>query len=361
MTATAPPTRPAASGAPGPSAASGGTATGGHAAGRPGVAGLLVLGSCTSLQAGAALAMRMFPVTGTPGATLLRLALAAAALIGLARPRVRAWRPSQWRAVGLYGVSIAGTNGFFYAALARLPLGTAVTIQFLGPLTLAAVLSRRWRDGGWVLLAVAGVLTLGLIGQHDGGAARSLDPVGVACALVSAAFWALYIVAGSRASGAVPGRGGLAVAMTVGALVLLPFGAHGAWQVTGRPHLLLIAVGTAALASVVPYTLELAALRRAPRRVFGILLSLEPGVATLAGWVLLGQRTPPAAIAAIALVVLASAGAALSARLPGQPDVRHVAAACAGRAAARVSACVSDFADTGGVGSHASPGSTMNS
>jgi inner membrane transporter RhtA len=319
MTTTATPA-PSDSGTPTASAAHNGTVAAGHGAGRSGAAVLLVLGSCTSLQAGAALAMRLFPVTGTPGATLLRLGLAAVVLLGVARPRVRGWRPSQWRAVGLYGISLAGTNGFFYAALARLPLGTAVTIQFLGPLTLATVLSRRWRDAGWVVLAVAGVLTLGLVGQHDGGAAHPLDPVGVACALVSAAFWALYIVAGSRASTAVPGRGGLAVAMTVGALVLLPFGALGALQVASRPHLMLIAVGTAVLASVVPYTLELAAMRRAPRRVFGILLSLEPGVATLAGWVLLGQRTPPAAIAAIALVVLASAGAAMSAKLLAELD-----------------------------------------
>src|ERR1700733_9109898 len=322
MTTTAIPALPGASSTPAASAAHNGTVTAGHAPGRSGVAALLVLGSCTSLQAGAALAMGLFPVTGTPGATLLRLGLAAVVLLGVARPRIRGGRPPQWRAVGLYGISLAGTNGFFYAALARLPLGTAVTIQFLGPLTLATVLSRRWRDAGWGLLAVAGVLTLGVVGQHDGGAAHPLDPVGVACALVSAAFWALYIVAGSRASTAVPGRGGLAVAMTVGALALLPFGALGALQVTSRPHLLLIALGTAVLASVVPYTLELAAMRRAPRRVFGILLSLEPGVATLAGWVLLGQRTPPVAIAAIALVVVASAGAALSAKLLAELDAQ---------------------------------------
>jgi inner membrane transporter RhtA len=304
MTATATPAAPPSTVARGP------------APGRPGAAALLVLGSCTSLQAGAALATRLFPVTGAPGATLLRLGLAAAMLLAVARPRVRAWRRAQWRAVALYGISIAGTNGFFYAALARLPLGTAVTIQFLGPLTLAAVLSRRWRDAGWVLLAVAGVLTLGLAVRDDGGAGRSLDPVGVAFVLASAAFWALYIVAGSRASAAVPGRGGLAVAMTVGALTLLPFDAPGAGQAAGRPHLLLLALGTAALASVVPYTLELAAMRRASRRVFGILLSLEPAVATLAGWVLLGQRIPAVAIPTIAVVILASAGATLTARPP---------------------------------------------
>jgi inner membrane transporter RhtA len=311
---------------------------------RPATAALLILGSCMSLQAGAALAMRLFPVTGAPGATLLRLGFGAALLLVLARPRVCGWRASQWRAVALYGLSIAGTNGFFYAALARLPLGTAVTIQFLGPLTLAAVLSRRWREGGWVLLAVAGVLILGLAGGHRGG--HPLDPAGVALVLVSAAFWALYIITGSRVSKTVPGRGGLAVGMTVGALAVAPFGAHGAWQVAGRPHLLLVALGMAVLASVVPYTLELAAMRRAPRRVFGILLSLEPAVAALAGLLLLGQRVPLAAIGGIAVVTLASAGATASARrLPGR--------LCSGYADTA-------FADTGGVGSHASPGSTVN-
>jgi inner membrane transporter RhtA len=282
---------------------------------RPAVAALLVLGSATSLQAGAALAMRLFPVTGAPGATLLRLGLAAAVLLVLARPHVRGWRSSQWRAVALYGISLAGTNGFFYAALARLPLGTAVTIQFLGPLTLAAALSRRWRDAGWVGLAVTGVLILGVSGGHGTGG-RPLDPVGVAFVLVSAAFWALYIVAGSRLSAAVPGRGGLAAGLAIGALVLLPFGARGAWQAAGRPHLMLLALGTAVLASVVPYTLELAALRRAPRRVFGTLLSLEPAVAAVAGLVLLGQHVPAVAAGAIALVIAASAGATLGARPP---------------------------------------------
>jgi inner membrane transporter RhtA len=283
--------------------------------GRPAAAALLVLGSCTSLQAGAALAIRLFPVTGAPGATLLRLGLAAALLLVLARPRVRGWRPSQWRAVALYGISLAGTNGFFYAALARLPLGTAVTIQFLGPLTLAAALSRRWRDAGWVGLAVTGTAILGVTSGH-GPAGHPLNRAGVAFVLVSAAFWALYVVAGSRLSTAVPGRGGLAAGLAIGTLALLPFGARGAWQVAGRPHLMLLALGTAVLASVVPYTLELAALRRAPRRVFGILLSLEPAVAALAGLVLLGQPVPAVAAGAIALVILASAGATVGGRPP---------------------------------------------
>jgi inner membrane transporter RhtA len=289
--------------------------------GRPETAVLLVLGSCTSFQFGAALATRLFPVTGAVGATLLRLGLAAIVLLAVTRPRVRGWSRAQWRSVILYGVSLAGMNGFYYAALARLPLSAAVTIQFLGPLTLSAALSRRWRDGCWIVLALLGVLTLGLADRHGSGSGSGsgsggLDPVGVALALVSAAFWALYIVAGSRASAAVPGRSGVAVAMTVGALVLLPFGALGAWHVVGRPGPLLLAFGVAMLASVVPYTLEFAAMRRAPRQVFGILLSLDPALATLAGWLLLRQHSSPVAIAAVAVVITASVGSTLSAGGP---------------------------------------------
>src|SRR3984957_19186346 len=199
----------------------------GRASGRPETAVLLVLGSCTSFQFGAALATHLFPVTGAVGATLLRLGLAAIVLLAVTRPRVRGWSRAQWRSVIIFGVSLAGMNGFYYAALARLPLSAAVTIQFLGPLTLSAALSRRWRDGGWIVLALLGVLTLGLADRHRGGGGGGLAPLGVALALVSAAFWALYIVAGSRAGAAVPGRSGVAVAMTAGALVLLPFGTIG--------------------------------------------------------------------------------------------------------------------------------------
>ena len=286
----------------------------GTSARRPGTAVLLVLGSCTSFQFGAALATHLFPVTGAPGATLLRLALAALVLVAVTRPRVRCWRWAQWRSVVLYGVSLAGMNAFYYAALTRLPLGAAVTIQFLGPLTLSATLSRRWRDAGWVVLALLGVLVLGMTDRHGSGGGTGLDPVGVGLVLVSAAFWALYIMTGTRASATVPGRGGVAGAMLVGTLVLLPFGARGAWHVIGRPLPMLLAFGVAMLASVVPYTLEFSAMRRAPRRVFGILLSLDPALATLAGWLLLGQRSSPLAIAAVATVITASVGSTLSAR-----------------------------------------------
>ncbi len=264
---------------------------------------LMVLGSCASLQVGAALAAHLFPVTGSAGATLLRLGLAAAVLLAVARPAVRAWQAHQWRAVVLLGVTLAGMNGFFYAAIARIPLGPAVTIQFLGPLALSAVLSRRLRDASWVLLAAAGVA---LFGFSDG--AGALDPVGVGLILVAAVFWALYILASSRAGAAVPGHGGLAIAMTTAALVLLPLGLTGAEKAVTSPTLLLLALGTGILASVIPYTLELSALRRLPKRVFGVLLSLEPAAAAVAGWLLLGQPMTWLTGTAVAVVVLASIG-----------------------------------------------------
>jgi len=283
---------------------------------------LMVLGSCTSLQIGAALATHLFPATGASGATLLRLGLAAGVLLVATRPGIRTWTRAQWRAVILFGISLAGMNGFFYAAIARIPLGIAVTIEFLGPLALAAALSRRARDLGWVLLALLGVITLGLAGSTgEGGSGGSLDIAGIVFTLIAAAFWALYILAGARASTEVPGRGALAVAMTIAALVLVPGGMHGAERVADRPGLMLVALGTALMASIVPYSLEFAAMRRIPRRAFGILLSLEPAVATFAGWLVLSQRVGPLTLAAIVAVVAASVGSTLTAPTaePQQP------------------------------------------
>lgn len=270
---------------------------------------LMVLGSCASLQVGAALATRLFPVTGSSGATLLRLALAAGVLIAVARPAVHAWRRHQWGAVVVLGLCMAGMNGFFYAALARLPLGPALAIEFLGPLTVAALLSRRLRDFGWVALALGGIALFGFA-----GADAALDPLGVGFVLLAALFWGLYIVAGARAGQAVAGTGGVAIALAVAATVLLPIGFHGAQAAFGSPGLVLVALGTGLLASAVPYSLEMAALRRLPKRVFGVLLALEPAVAAVAGWLLLDQSLGWLAVAAISLVVAAGVGSTVSAR-----------------------------------------------
>ncbi|MFT4234892.1 MAG: EamA family transporter [Microbacterium sp.] len=274
------------------------------------VSALLVLGSCTSLQFGAALAMQLFPALGTWGVTALRLSIAAIILLIAIRPRVRGWTRAQWVSIVAFGLALATMNACFYAALERIPLGTAVAIEFLGPLVLAAVLSRRAADLAWVGMALVGMVLIGI----DATLGERLDPVGVAFVLVAALMWAAYIRTSARAGSLVPGLGGLAMALVVASVVLLPFGVPATIRVAMHPHLLLLAVGTAVLASVAPYTLEFIALRRLPQRVFGVLLSLEPVIAALAGWLLLAQGITALKAAAIVLVVAASVGTTLGAR-----------------------------------------------
>lgn len=267
---------------------------------------LMILGSCVSLQFGAALAVGIaFPALGAAGVTTLRLGLAAILLLMMARPRAWRWSVGQWRSVVAFGVALAGMNGTFYEAIARLPLGVAVSIEFLGPLILAAVLSRRRTDLVWVGLALAAMVLLGVESMTE---AANLDPLGVLFALIAGAFWALYILTSARVGQRVPGSGGLAMALAVATVCVLPFGMGGLTTGHIDTTVALAALGTALLSSVIPYTLELGALRRLPRHVFGVLLSLEPIVATIAGWVLLGQAAGALRLTAIVLVIIAGIG-----------------------------------------------------
>lgn len=271
----------------------------------------LVIGACISLQFGAAVAVQLFPHLGSWGVTALRLGLAAVVLLVIARPALRSWTRAQWVAVILFGISMGAMNGTFYAAIERIPLGAAVSIEFLGPLVLAAVLARRWVDGLWVAVALAGMALLA-VDSATGGAA--LDPLGVVLALVAGAFWMAYILTSKTVGALVPGGGGLAVALVVATVVVLPLGAPGAVTAFTDPALLGLGVLVALLSSVVPYSLELNALRRLPPAVFSILLSLEPAFAALFGWLLLGQESGLLRSAAIVLVIAASAGVTLTAR-----------------------------------------------
>lgn len=274
-----------------------------------GTALAMVLGSCVSLQVGAVGASHLIPELGAPGTALLRLGIAAVVLLAVVRPAAHRWDAAQWRDVVLFGLTLGGMNAMFYAAIDRIPLGAAVTIEFLGPLVLSAALSRHVRDLLWVALAAGGVVMIGAA-QHDVGA--SLDPAGVGFALGAAALWAGYILTSSRTGRSVPGQGGLAMATAVGALLLLPVGARGAAQLTASPGMIALAIGTALLASVVPVALEFAALRRLPPRPFGIALSLEPAVATLFGWMLLHEHVSWAHVVAVTIVVAASVGSAVT-------------------------------------------------
>lgn len=268
----------------------------------------LVLAAIASVQVGSAVARTLFDDLGAAGVTLLRLALAAVIMGVATRPRLGTWTAAAWRAAALLGVVMAGMNLVFYLSLRTVPLGTAVTVEFLGPLLLALIQTRRVADLLWALLAAAGVI---LLGASSGGSA----PLGgLALAFVAGLCWAAYIVFSARLGGLVPGTGGLVVSLAVGAALVLPFGLSGAAAVVHHPGLLVGATAVALLSSVFSYGLEINALRRIPTRVFGILMSLEPAAAAVAGLLVLHQRLGAVEVAALLLVTLASAGVTLGRR-----------------------------------------------
>jgi inner membrane transporter RhtA len=233
---------------------------------------VLVLAAVVSVQLGSAVARTLFDELGSSGVVLLRVGLSALLLLAVLRPRFWRWSRASLVAAVALGVTMAAMNTAFYASIRTVPLGVAVTVEFLGPLLLALVQTRRWRDVVWVVLAGAGVALLGL----DGSGA----PLGgLLLAFLAGLCWAGYILASARVGALLPGTGGLAVALLVATVVVLPLGAPGAAGLLDAPHLLLAACGVAVLSSVVPYGAELAALRRIPTRVFGVLMSLEPAAA----------------------------------------------------------------------------------
>jgi len=268
----------------------------------------LVLASILSVQMGAGIGRRLFDDLGAAGVTLLRIGLSAVVLLALTRPKVQRWDRSAWRAAAMLGVTMASMNLLFYEALRTVPLGAAVTVEFLGPLLLSLVQTRRLIDLGWVLLAGAGVTLLGL------DTTSGIPLSGLALAFAAGICWAAYILASANLGQAVPGIDGLAVALGVATVIALPFGLAGASTVLERPGLLLPAAVVALLASLIPYGFELTALRRIPTRVFGVLMSLEPASAALAGLVVLGQALGPRELVAIGLVSLASGGITLARR-----------------------------------------------
>ena len=262
--------------------------------------GLLVLTAIASVQLGSAVARTLFDELGSAGITLLRLGLSAAVLVAVLRPRVRSWTLAQWRAAVLLGAAMAGMNLLFYLSLRTVPLGIAVTVEFVGPLLLTLAQTRRAVDLLWALLAASGVVLLGVDPSGD------VPLSGLGLALLAGLFWAGYILASARVGAVLPGLSGLSVALCVAALLVLPFGADGASAVLERPELLLGGLAVAVLSSIVPYGLELTALRRMPTRVFGVLMSLEPAAAALAGLVVLSQALGVRELAAFVLVSLAS-------------------------------------------------------
>jgi inner membrane transporter RhtA len=263
---------------------------------------LLVLSSVACAQTGSAVARTLFDDLGAPGVLLLRMGIAAVVLSVALRPRVRAWPAAGWRAAALLGAFSAGLTLLTYLALRTTPQGIVVTASFVGPLVLALVQTRRAADLLWALLAGAGVVLLGLRAGVDA-------PVGgLLLALAAGGCGAGYILLSARLGRVLPGLGGLAVSFAVAALLVLPFGAAGACGVLRHPRLLAGAGTVALLSALVPYALELIALRSLPTRVFGVLMSLQPAAAALAGRLILHQRLGPVPSTALVLVTLAGIG-----------------------------------------------------
>jgi inner membrane transporter RhtA len=267
----------------------------------------LLLVAMASMQLGAAFAKGLFPKVGPQGATALRLTFSALILAAVRRP----WRELRLGRSALplvaYGVSLGAMNTLFYMALRTVPLGVAIALEFIGPLTLAASRSRRWLDAAWIALAAAGLLLLLPLGHT----ARAVDPAGAALALASGACWALYIVFGRRVGQAFGPRG-TALGMLIAAAVFAPIGAIRAGPALFALDILPAGLLLALLSSAVPYSLEMIALTRLPVRAFGTLMSLEPAVGALAGLAILGEDPTPAQWAGIAAVILASLGTTLA-------------------------------------------------
>ncbi len=267
-----------------------------------GAAGLVVVGLICQ-EVGAAFAVTLFPSVGAVGMVSLRLAFSAAILMLIFRPRLRGRSRADWMTVLAFGLSLAGMNVLFYEALARLPLGVTVTIEVLGPLILSVVVSRRASAWLWAVLAFAGVAILGR------GGFDSLDPIGVLFAAGAGALWVAYILMSARTGSRFERLDGLALAMTIAAIMVVPFGTATAGAAIIHPQILLLGLAVAVLSSTIPYGLELLALRRLPAATFSILLSLAPVLAALAGLLILGQPLTALDLLAMVLVVAASMGA----------------------------------------------------
>lgn len=263
----------------------------------------LVVFGILSVQIGAATAKGLFGVVPPISVVWLRLTASAIVLMIVGRPVFRGRTRQDWLVVLAFGICLALMNLVFYQSFARIPLGIAVTIEFLGPLGVAVAGSRRPRDLIWVGLAGVGVALLGVSRAH-------LDPLGVLFALLAGVGWAAYIVLSTQTGRRWPGISGLGIASLVGTVGLgVPAVLAGGTRLLD-PIVLLLGLAVGVLSSAIPYSLELHALRRIPPRIFGILMSLEPAAAALTALVLLGELLSPTQWLAVACVVLASVGAA---------------------------------------------------
>jgi inner membrane transporter RhtA len=262
----------------------------------------MVLGGACSIQFGSALAIGLFEEVGPAGTVFLRLVISAILLAILWKPVYLIDR-ARYKLVVSFGLALAGMAFCFYQSLDRIPLGTAVTLEFVGPLGVALFTSYRRRDLIWVALAAIGIILL-----SGGFGGESLDPLGVLWALLAGLSWGAYILLGKDVGEEWTGGRGLALAMVPAALVCAPFGITDGGAQLLNPATLTLGIAVAVLSTTLPFSLEMEALRRLPAHAFGILMSLEPAIATIAGYLFLAQGLAFMQILAVALVVIASLG-----------------------------------------------------
>jgi len=270
---------------------------------------LLLFGSIASVQFGSAFADKLFAQAGPGGVVLLRLALSALVLLAISRPSLRGRTRADLGAAIAFGLVLGAMNWSFYEALDRLPLGVAVTIEFVGPLAVAVGGSRRALDLIWVVLAGGGVALLALRGDHHG-----VSALGVLLALVAGTCWAAYILLSKRVGASFAALDGLAIALGIGTLLVIPAGVVEGGTALGQPGVLAGGLVVALLSSLIPYSLEIVALRRLSASTFGLLMSLEPAVAALAGVIVLSQHLTGVLLVALVMVVTASVGTTIVGR-----------------------------------------------
>jgi inner membrane transporter RhtA len=285
--------------------------------------------AAVSIQGGAALAKSLFPLLGPSAVTSLRVLFAAMILWAVWRPDVRKVSRAGWKVLLPYGVALGVMNLAYYLALERIPLALAVTLEFVGPLSVAVLSSRRAADFVWVGLAALGLLLIvPWTGHPTSGQQAALDPLGVGLALFAGVCWGTYIWAGQRVARVFAGPQSVAFGMGIAAVVALPLGVTvstlggqgGVWAHL-TPVALLTVMGVAALSSALPYSLEMGALRVLPARVFGVLMSLEPAVAALIGMAFLNEHLTPVQWLAVACVMAASVGVTLGAGRRAAPTI----------------------------------------
>jgi len=266
---------------------------------------ILVLLAIVAIQLGAALAVNLFPVLGPTGTVAIRIAFSALLLILAAGAGARFLGQIfrlHWHLLLPFGLCIAAMNMFFYLALDRIPLGAAVAFEFIGPLGIAAVSSRRAHHFAWIAMAAMGIVLLSPVMGTD------LDPLGILFALVAGAGWATFIVLSRGVSDISTGNAGLAIGMAIAAIATLPFAVPTVPTLFNQPVYLISGLGVALLSTTIPFTLEYQALRRIPKRVYGVLVSAEPAVAAIAGALLLDERIGVQGAVAICFIVIAAAG-----------------------------------------------------